>query len=168
MKQHIKTMVDRNVYDHVIVHSRRNDVDKLDRSKRHSYEHGKRRWPNAEIALSGLTYAPREYNTKIDDINCCYEAICTEHSITYINNQRVTADTFRNIDPKIFFDDLHLNNKIGTKRLVPKIKSRIGLRRREGNREQTSRMQYNSSRLQNRFQDGIRGSTIGSSLLYKD
>ena len=57
----------------------------------------------------------------------------------------MTADTFRNIDPKVFFDDLHLNNKIGTKRLVPKIKSRIGLRRREGNREQTSRMQYNSS-----------------------
>ena len=74
------------------------------------------------------SYAPKEYNTKIDDINCCYEAICTEHSITYINNQRVTADTFRNIDPKVFFDDLHLNNKIGTKRLVPKIKSRIGLK----------------------------------------
>ena len=29
MKQHIETMVDRNVYDHVIVHSGRNDVDKL-------------------------------------------------------------------------------------------------------------------------------------------
>ena len=29
MKQHIEAMVDRNVYDHVIVHPRRNDVDKL-------------------------------------------------------------------------------------------------------------------------------------------
>ena len=29
MKQRIEAMVDRNVYDHVIVHSRRNDVDKL-------------------------------------------------------------------------------------------------------------------------------------------
>ena len=29
MKQHIEAMVDRNVYDHVIVHSRRSDVDKL-------------------------------------------------------------------------------------------------------------------------------------------
>ena len=28
MKQHIEAMVDRNVYDHVIVHSRRNDIDK--------------------------------------------------------------------------------------------------------------------------------------------
>ena len=29
MKQHIEATVDRNVYDHVIVHPRRNDVDKL-------------------------------------------------------------------------------------------------------------------------------------------
>ena len=50
----------------------------------------------------------------------------------------------------VMFDlDLHLNNKIGTKRLVANIKSRIGLRR-EGNREQANRRQYNSSRLQNR------------------
>ena len=34
--------------------------------------------------------------------------------------------TFENIDPEVFFDDLHLNNKIGTKRLVGNIKSRIG------------------------------------------
>ena len=53
------------------------------------------------------------------------------------------------LDPAVFFDDLHLNNKIGTKRLVANIKSRIGLRR-EGNREQANRRQYNSSRLQNR------------------
>ena len=148
MKQHIEATVDRNVYDHVIVHPRRNDVDKLrvnDIAMNMEScvitliksDDG----TNAEIALSGLTYAPKEDNTKIDDINCCYEAICKEHSITYINNQRVTADTFRNIDPKVFFDDLHLNNKIRTKRLVAKIKSCIGLRRREGNREQTSRRQ---------------------------
>ena len=31
----------------------------------------KRRWPNAQIALSGLTYAPKRDNTKIDDINYC-------------------------------------------------------------------------------------------------
>ena len=61
----------------------------------------KRRWPNAQIALSGLTYAPKGDNTKIDDINYCYEAICSEHNITYINNQRVTADTFGNIDPEV-------------------------------------------------------------------
>ena len=29
MKQHIEAMVDRNVYDHIIVHSGTNDVDKL-------------------------------------------------------------------------------------------------------------------------------------------
>ena len=70
-------------------------------------------------------------------------------NLSSIYHQRVTADTFGNIDPEVFFDDLHLNNKIGTKRLVANIKSRIGLRR-EGNREQANRRQYNSSRLQNR------------------
>ena len=154
MKQHIEATVDRNVYDHVIVHPRRNDVDKLRVNDIAMNMEScvitlKRRWPNAQIALSGLTYAPKGDNTKIDDINYCYEAICTEHSITYINNQRVTVDTFGNIDPEVFFDDLHLHNKIGTKRLVANIKSRIGLRR-EGNREQANRRQYNSSRLQNR------------------
>ena len=114
--------------------------------------------------MSGLTYAPKGDNTKIDDINYCYEAICTEHSITYVNNQRVTVDTFGNIDPEVFFDDLHLHNKIGTKRLVVNIKSGIGLRR-GGNREQANRRQY-KSRQDYKIEDGIRGSTIESSLLY--
>ena len=154
MKQHIEAMVDRNVYDHIIVHSGTNDVDKLRVNDIATNMEScvitlKGRWPNAQIALSGLTYAPKGDNTKIDDINYCYEAICSEHNITYINNQRVTVDTFGNIDPEVFFDDLHLNNKIGTKRLVTNIKSSTGLRR-EGNREQANWRQYNSSRLQNR------------------
>ena len=70
----------------------------------------------------------------------------------------MTADTFGNIDHEVFFDDLHLNNKIGTRRLVTNIKSRTGLRI-EGNREQANRRQYNSSRLQNRRWNP---STIGS------
>ena len=104
MKQHIEAMVDMNVFDHIIVHSGTNDVDKLRVNDIAMNMEScvitlKRRWPNAQIALSGLTYAPKGDNTKIDDINYCYEAICSEHNITYINNQRVTADTFGNIDP---------------------------------------------------------------------
>ena len=88
MKQHIEAMVDRNVYDHIIVHSGTNDVDKLRVNDIAMNTEScvitlKRRSPNAQIALSGLTYAPKGDNTKIDDINYCYEAICTEHSITY-------------------------------------------------------------------------------------
>ena len=110
MKQHIEAMVDRNVYDRIIVHSGTNDVGKLRvndiaMNMESSVITLKRRWPNAQIALSGLTYAPKGDNTKIDDINYCS---------SYINNQRVTVDTFGNIDPEVFFDDLHLHNKIGT------------------------------------------------------
>ena len=83
---------------------------------------------------------------------------------TYINNQRVTVDTFGNIDPEVFFDDLHLHNKIGTKRLVANINSGIGLRR-EGNREQANG--GSTTRQGYKIEDGIRGSTIESSLLYK-
>ena len=56
MKQHIEAMVDRNVYDHIIVHSGTNDVDRLRVNdiamNMESYVITlKRRWPNAQIAL---------------------------------------------------------------------------------------------------------------------
>ena len=60
MKQHIEAMVDRNVYDHIIIHSGTNDVDKLRVNDIAMNMEScvimlKHRWPNAQIALSGLT-----------------------------------------------------------------------------------------------------------------
>ena len=69
MTQHIEAMVDRNVYDHIIVHSGTNDVDKLRVNDIAMNMEScvitlKRRWPNAQIALSGLTYMPLRETTQ--------------------------------------------------------------------------------------------------------
>ena len=56
----------------------------------------KHRCPNGTIAISGLTYVPRDNskNQLIDEINCHYESICTDLSVTFIDNKRVTCDNY--------------------------------------------------------------------------
>ena len=89
-------------------------------------------WPNARIALSGLTHVPREENRNksIDEINCYYESLCENLDVTFINNKRVTSDIYGNINEQVFYDDVHLNNRIGTRKLVTNIKHHLGLRGR--------------------------------------
>ena len=65
----------------------------------------KHRCPNGTIAISGLTYVPRD-NSKsqlIDEINCHYESICTDLGVTLIDNKIVTCDDYGNLIDSSFF-----------------------------------------------------------------
>lgn len=137
MNQYIEHMNDRNDYDLIIIHTGTNDVDKLNaneitRNMESCITNLKARWPNARIALSGLTHVPREENRNksIDEINCYYESLCENQDVTFINNKRVTSDIYGNINEQVFYDDVHLNNRIGTRKLVTNIKHHLGLRGR--------------------------------------
>ena len=137
ISQYINHMQERNDYDYIVIHSGSNDVGKLTANEiRTNMENClcnlKHRWPNSTIAISGLTYVPRDNskNRLIDEINCHYESICTEQGVTFIDNKRVTCDTYGNLIEQVFYDDVHLNNKIGTKKLVTNIKHHLGLRGR--------------------------------------
>ena len=113
-------------------------------SKKHGKLLGKlkNRWPDARIGLSGLTYVPREEakNTLIDEINCfyIYESICSKLDLIYIDNKRVTCDMYGNLNDQVFYDDVHLNNRIGTRKLVTNIKHHLGLRGRNFESRPTS------------------------------
>ena len=50
--------------------------------------------------------------------------------MTFIDNKRVTCDNHGNLIEQVFYDDVHLNNKIGTKKLVANIKHHLELRGR--------------------------------------
>ena len=50
--------------------------------------------------------------------------------MTFINNKRVTGDIYGNINKEVFYNDVHLNNRIGTRKLVTNIKHHLGLRGR--------------------------------------
>ena len=137
MNQYIEHMQDRNDYDRIVVHSGTNNVNKLNateitRNMESCINNLKARWPNARIALSGLTHVPREENRNrsIDEINCYYESLCENLDVTFINNKRVTSDIYGNINEQVFYDDIHLNNRIGTRKLVTNIKHHLGLRGR--------------------------------------
>ena len=137
MNQYIKHMQDRNDYDLIVIHSGTNDGDKLNineitRNMESCITNLKARWPNSRIALSGLTYVSRDENRNksIDEINCYYVSLCENLDVTFINNKRVTSDIYGNINEQVFYDDVHLNNKIGTKKLVTNIKHHLGLRGR--------------------------------------
>ena len=45
--------------------------------------------------------------------------------MTFIDNKRVTCDNYGNLIEQVFYDDVHLNNKIGTKKLVTNIKHHL-------------------------------------------
>ena len=92
----------------------------------------KGRWPNSWIGLSGLTHVPwdENRNKSIDEINGCYVSLCENLDVTFINNKRVTSDIYGNIYEQVFYDDVHLNNKIGNRKLVTNVKHHLGLRGR--------------------------------------
>ena len=134
IRQYINHMQERNDYDYIVIHSGTNDVGNLTANEiRLNMENClvnlKQRWPNSTIAISGLTYVPRDTNKNqlIDEINCHYESICTELGVTFIDNKRVTCDNYGNLIEQVFYDDVHLNNKIGTKKLVTNVKYHLGL-----------------------------------------
>ena len=82
------------------------------------------------IKKQRYTYVPRDIskNHLIDEIDCHYDSICTELGVTFIDNKRVMCDNYRNLIEQLFYDDVHLNNKIGTKKLVTNVKYHLGLR----------------------------------------
>ena len=145
MKQYINNMKEKNDYDYIVIHTGTNDVgnlstDEIVKNMENCSGKLKNRWPDARIGLSGLTYAPREEakNTLIDEINCFYESICSKLDLIYIDNKRVTCDLYGNLNDQIFYDDVHLNNRIGTRKLVTNIKHHLGLRGRNFESRPTS------------------------------
>ena len=150
-------MQERNDYDYIVIHSGTNDVGNLTANEmRINMENCliklKQRWPNSTIAISGLTYIPWDSskNQLTDEINCHYESICTELGVTFIDNKRVTRDNYGNLIEQVFYDDVHLNNKISTKKLVTNIKYHLGLKGR--NLESLPRNQRCFARIPNGLQ----------------
>ena len=87
----------------------------------------KNRWPDARIGLS-----------LIDEINCFYESICSKLDLIYTDNKRVTCNIYGNLNDQVFYDDVHLNNRIRTRKLVTNIKHHLGLRGRNFESRPTS------------------------------
>ena len=134
MKQYINNMEEKNDYDYIVIHTGTNDVgnlstDEIVKNMDNCLGKLKNRWPDARIVLSSLTYAPREEakNTLIDEINCFYESICSKLDLIYIDKKRVTCDMYGHLNDQVFYDDVHLNNRIATRKLVTNIKYHLGL-----------------------------------------
>ena len=149
--QHSTVIADSNEYTYTIATSNRyeNEINEIRINMENCLVNLKHRWPNSTIAISGLTYVPRDNskNQLIDEINCHYESICTELGVPFIDNKRVTCDNYGNLIEQVFYDDVHLNNKIGTKKLVTNIKYHPGLRGR--NLESFPRKRRGFSRVPN-------------------
>ena len=161
MKQCINNMEEKNDFDYIVIHTSTNDVrnlntDEIVKNMDNCLGKLKNRWPDARIGLSGLTYVPREEakNTLIDEINCFYESICSKLDLIYIDNKRVTCDLYGNLNDQIFYDDVHLNNRIGTRKLVTNIKHHLGLRGRNFESRPTS-LDVRRNRREIRVQAGL-------------
>ena len=92
----------------------------------------KARSPNARIALSALTHVPqrRTRTSQLTKSIVINESSCENLDVTSINNNRVTSDICGNINELVFYDDVHLNDSIGTRKLVTNIKHHPGLQGR--------------------------------------
>ena len=56
--------------------------------------------------------------------------VTSQVEVTFINNKRVKSDIYGNINEQVFYNGVHLNNRIGTRKLVTNIKHHLGLRGR--------------------------------------
>ena len=102
--QYINHMEKINDYDYIVIHSGTNDVGKLTANEIRTNTENclvnlKHRWPNSTIAISRVTYVPRDNskNQLIDEINCHYESIWRDLGVTFIDNKRVTCDNYGNL-----------------------------------------------------------------------
>ena len=109
ISQYINHTQERNDYDYIVIHSGTSDVGKLTANEiRTNMENClvnlKHKWLNSTIIIanSGLTYVPRDNSkNQLIEINCHYESICTDLSVTFIDNKRVTCDNYGNLIEQI-------------------------------------------------------------------
>ena len=131
-------------FEYVILHTGTNDVgvtptERICEGIEQIIKQCQRLWPESKIILSGLTYNLREHakNDIIDVINSASERMCQNlPNVHYVDNRRVCLNNNGEIEPNVFYDDIHLNNQVGVRKLVSNMKSQIpGLRRVAGRRQ---------------------------------
>ena len=67
-------------------------------------------------------------NIKINKVNDEIQQKSDEWNIQFLDNTKVVTPPTGHVDPEAYFDNLHLNNEKGTKKLANDIKFALGLK----------------------------------------
>ena len=161
MISHIATMQDTTDYEFVVVHTGTNDIknksiDEITRNNQIIMDKIRAKWPNTTTVMSGIiSHASDEHKNEVSSkINNNTSQLCMndyQHNSIFVDNSSITTPRDGTIDQNAFYDEVHLNNRTGTKRLVSNLKEHMGLRGK--NRWQTVQQQRRQSRRpERRFQ----------------
>ena len=154
MLRHIETMPGEEGtihYKDVIIHTATNDLEIKQKNEicqniAATIAAAQEKWPGSRITISGLTYRKdTKTNELINEINEQSKMTCNHfQNACFLDNRMVTTKPSGNIDYDAFYDNVHLNNRKGTKKLAANLKRHLGLKR-QLNRGTENRSQYTRS-----------------------
>lgn len=142
-------------FDKIVIHSGTNDVKKLSNEK--IIENTKKiiqecitRWPKAEIIISGIIYHKTDFvkNDLIDVVNKEINEVCAQfNNVDVMVNNHITMKRDGNMDYDAFYDNIHLNDNKGIRKLAANLKKALKLneeRRMSQGESQRRRTYYQS------------------------
>lgn len=147
MIEHLQTMEDPTNYEYVIIHTGTNDIGKkstedIKINYNKIIQEAKCKWGNAKIVMSGIIQhsSDKRKNEVSLEINNATQQMCEfTHNAIYIDNTLVTQNKDGSVDNNAYFDEIHLNNRTGTRKLVANLKDKLGLRRNYQQHQQPPR-----------------------------
>lgn len=132
----IESFDDDTSFSKILIHTGTNDIkrksiDVIVDNMKTIVSKCKSKWPRAKIILSGVIYhrADLAKNDIIDVINDALSKLeNNELGVTFMDNKYITLKRNSEIDQEVFYDNIHLNNEKGIKKLAANIKNHLGLR----------------------------------------
>ena len=133
----VKNMNDPTPYAKILIHLGTNDIRNDNESTiinnlKHLILLIQQRWETATIIFSGIILHRNDSrkNIKINSVNTTIKHELQDLNIEFLDNVNVVTLPSGHIDPDAYFDNLHLNNEKGTKKLANNFKIHLELKSR--------------------------------------
>ena len=135
MNDFIRSFIEDN-FDKIVIHTGTNDINPLQNdiiinNMKEIYEICKSKWHNAEIIISSIMHY--KFNTFqndiVDTVNKGFLGVCEDNNATYMNNDHITKARDGTIDSEVYYDNIHLNETKGLRKLAANLKKHLKLSR---------------------------------------
>lgn len=148
-------------FDKILIHTGTNDVKKMANEKiientKNIIQESTTRWPEAEIYISSLIYHKTDTakNDLIDVINKGVNEVCANiNNVFFMDNSHITLNRDGTIDSDAFYDNIHLNDHKGIRKLAANVIKTLNLRQASQHKERPYNRNYRSR--QNYGRSGI-------------
>ena len=134
----VRDSMDTTVYSKILVHVGTNNIFRSDEMSIIEEIHSlikciQVKWPKAEIIYSSIILHRKDSrkNTLINKVNQEVKALSAQLKFKYLDNTNVVTLASGHIDDEAFYDNLHLSNQKGSKKMANNLEVVLGLKSRK-------------------------------------